>query len=253
MADHGRAVGVGDDALGDVGRASWALTSGTTSGHVGVHAPGRRVVDRRWRRRRRPAGASSGDAVGAGGEQGDVEAGEVGGGGVLDGDLARPSTAGCGRPSGPRRRSGARRRGRPARRASRRMTPPTWPVAPKIPTRMGPRLRAVADGPIRCESASGASSPKAVCRAPTACSRSSSATTQVMRMAEVEIISMLMPSRGQRLEHGGGHAGVRLHARADEAHPGDGGVGGDAGGADLGGERARRPSMASVEVVAGAR
>ena len=40
-------------------------------------------------------------------------------------------------------------------------------------------------------------------------------------MAEVEIISMLMPVAGQRLEDRGGHARVRLHARPDEAHPRD--------------------------------
>ena len=54
---------------------------------------------------------------------------------------------------------------------------------------------------------------------------------------EVEIISMLMPVGGEGLEGRGGHAGVRLHAGADEADPGDAVVAGDAGGADLGRQR----------------
>ena len=67
----------------------------------------------------------------------------------------------------------------------------------------------------------------------TASSTWSSRTTQEMRMADVEIISMLMPWARQRLEDLGGHAGVRLHARADDAHPGDGVVGRDVAGAQL--------------------
>ena len=39
--------------------------------------------------------------------------------------------------------------------------------------------------------------------------------------SEVEIISMLMPCVGERLEHRRGDAGVRLHARADERHAAD--------------------------------
>ena len=69
-----------------IDRSASALTSGTTSGHVGVHAPGRRVVDdggagRGDPRRERPRGG------GAGREQGDVEPVVVGGVGVLDGEL----------------------------------------------------------------------------------------------------------------------------------------------------------------------
>ena len=72
------------------------------------------------------------------------------------------------------------------------------------------------------------SSPNAVCSACTARSTSSSATTHEMRMVDVLIISMLMPSVGEHLEHLGRDAGVRLHARADERDPADALVGAEA-------------------------
>ena len=60
---------------------------------------------------------------------------------------------------------------------------------------------------------------KASWRATTARSSSSSGTTQVMRMAEVEIISMLIPSPASVSNIVAATPGVRLHARADEADP----------------------------------
>ena len=104
------------------------------------------------------------------------------------------------------------------------MTPPTWPVAPKIPIAHAVRLRVLAR-PRRSErrTAVSCSDVEGVVRGPDGLLLP--AITQLMRMAEVEIISMLMPLAGQRLEHRGGDAGVRLHAGADEAHPGDAGVG----------------------------
>ena len=54
-----------------------------------------------------------------------------------------------------------------------------------------------------------------------------SMTTEIL-ISEVDIISMLMPSRGQHLEHFRGHAGVRAHADADHGHLGDVGVDFDA-------------------------
>ena len=124
---HGRAVRVGHDALGAASTIAAAFTSATTSGHVGVHAPGRRVVD--------DDRAGGGDLGGelargglAGGEQDDVEAGVVGGGRVLDGDLAAVPRQACGRPTGPRRRAAARRPGTPARRGpgASRHRPGRW-------------------------------------------------------------------------------------------------------------------------------
>ena len=68
-------------------RSSAALASGTTSGHVGVHAPGRGVVDHDGAGRGQPRrqGPRHG---GRGGAQGEVDAGEVGRLGVLDDDVA---------------------------------------------------------------------------------------------------------------------------------------------------------------------
>ena len=47
-----------------------------------------------------------------------------------------------------------------------------------------------------------------------------SRTMHEIRMVEVEIMSMLMPLGGERLEHGGGHPGVGLHAGARRGRPG---------------------------------
>ena len=54
-------------------------------------------------------------------------------------------------------------------------------------------------------------------------------------IGEVEIISMLIPSVGQRLEHLGGHARVRAHAGADDRDLADLAVGVDCGDAQLAG------------------
>ena len=85
-----------------------------------------------------------------------------------------------------------------------RMTPPTCPVAPTTPTRtdaMGAKAtsRGRPGRPQRVGEADAvrpgtASRPKAVCRLWTARSIWPSRTTHDVRMAEVEIISMLMPS-----------------------------------------------------------
>ena len=95
---HRRAVGVGDDALGDV-----VEVLGVDLRHderdVGVLAPGAGVVhdDRAGGGDARRPLAGRRPAVG---EQGDVEAGEVGGRGVLDGDLlALPRQGGARGPS----------------------------------------------------------------------------------------------------------------------------------------------------------
>ena len=50
----------------------------------------------------------------------------------------------------------------------------------------------------------------------TARSPSARRITHETRIGEVEIISMLMPSVGEHVEHVGGHARMRLHPRADE-------------------------------------
>ena len=85
---HRRAVRVGDDALSDLAERL-AVDLGHDERDVGVHPPGRGVVDddrpggghlrREGARRARPAG-----------EQRDVEPGEVRRGDVLDGDLVAP-------------------------------------------------------------------------------------------------------------------------------------------------------------------
>ena len=116
--DHGRAVRVGHDALRD-GVERLGVDLGHDQGDLGVHAPGRGVVDDDARRRR-PSGAPAPRDAAAPAEQSAMSMpGEVGRGGVLDHDLAVAATgAGC-RPSGPRRRTGRRRAGRPARPSMR--------------------------------------------------------------------------------------------------------------------------------------
>ena len=80
-------------------------------------------------------GACTRDVDRAGREQRDVEAARVGGRGVLDDDVAVTATAACCRPTARRRRSGARSTGKSRSASSRRITPPTCPVAPTTPTR----------------------------------------------------------------------------------------------------------------------
>ena len=89
------------------------------------------------------------------------------------------------------------------------MTPPTWPVAPYTPT----------------VSIYSPSSLKARCRATTAFSASSARTTQVSRMDEVEIISMLMPSWARTSNMVADTPGMGLHAGPDDRHGGDVGIG----------------------------
>ncbi len=96
---HRGAVRVGDDPLARLGDGV-RVDLGDHQRHVGVHPEGRGVVDhdgpgRGERRRERPRGGRSG------GEQRDVEAAGVGGGGVLDDDLAVAARQhGAGRPGG---------------------------------------------------------------------------------------------------------------------------------------------------------
>ena len=123
---HRGAVRVGDDALA---RPAYGVRVDLADHQrdVGVHPPGRGVVDhdgagRGEPRRERARGRATG------GEQRDVEAGRVGGRGVLDDDLpAAPRRSWC-RRSGPRRRSGSPRPGSPARAgsAASRRRPGRW-------------------------------------------------------------------------------------------------------------------------------
>ena len=79
-------------------------------------------------------------------------------------------------------------------------------------------------------------SSKASCRARTASSTAAARIMQEIRIDEVEIISMLMPCGGQRLEGQGGDPGMRLHAGPDERDPGHVGVAVDPGRPELGDE-----------------
>ena len=131
---HGRAVGVGDDPL----RAPVEILRvdlGDDQRDVGVHAPGRGVVDHRdagggeagrlqparWRRRPRTGRrrARRGRRWRRPPPRADA-----------------PPTRSGARPSGPRRTRGARSPGKPRSASTDRMTPPTRPVAPTTPTRM---------------------------------------------------------------------------------------------------------------------
>ena len=117
-------LGLATMPFGMLARAS-ALTSGTTSGTSGSM----RQADELSMTMAPAAatcGAHSRDAVGAHGEQGDVDAAVVGGGDVLD----RHAVERRGRPSGTRRSTGPKRRENGARSSIERITPPTWPVAP---------------------------------------------------------------------------------------------------------------------------
>ena len=164
----------------------------------------------------------------------------------------RPSTAACGRPSGPRRSSGARRPGSSARRAAlaSRHRPGrwlrrhlrAWPA--RLPAAAGarsiPTLGSVRSG----AQAGGVRARTRSCSACTARSTSSAAIDAARcGSVEVEIISMLTPLVGQGLEHRGGDARVGLHAGADERDLGRcRSSWRHAAGADLGGHVAGRPS-----------
>ena len=84
--DHGGAVGVGHDALGD-GAQLGGVGFGHDEGDVGVHAPRRGVVDHDGAGGREPGRQCPRDR-GRRGAQGEVDAGEVGRLGVLDDDFA---------------------------------------------------------------------------------------------------------------------------------------------------------------------
>ena len=135
---HRRAVGVGDDALAGVGDRG-AVHLADDQRDVRVHPPGRGVVDHDGTGSGEP-GSEHPRRRRTGREQRDVEAAEVGGVGVLDGDLAVPP----GQRRLPAERAEAKKRssatGSRARRAAPRMTAPTWPVAPTTPTRRFARL-----------------------------------------------------------------------------------------------------------------
>ena len=96
---------------------AWGLTSATTSGTSGSIRQAEELSTTIA-----PAAATSGRQLprrgGAGGEQGDVEAGEVGGGRVLDRRSRRRPTAAAARPSGRWRTAQLGRPGSPARRAA---------------------------------------------------------------------------------------------------------------------------------------
>ena len=96
---------------------------------------------------------------------------------------------------------------------------------PARPARRMPRT--ISATAVRCDPATAAArrsrgrrvrAPNAVCSDCTASCRAGAGTTTVVRIVEVEIISMLMPV-SQRAEHLGGDAGTGLHAGADEARP----------------------------------
>ncbi|SHS97529.1 Uncharacterised protein [Mycobacteroides abscessus subsp. abscessus] len=85
---HGRAIRVGDDALGQFHPAHVAVEVDLRDHqrHVRILAPGRRVVDDRDPGLREPRGLHPGHG-GPGGEQRDVQPGRIGRLGVLDLDL----------------------------------------------------------------------------------------------------------------------------------------------------------------------
>ena len=82
---HGGAVGVGDDALGAVADV-FGVDLTDHQRHLGVEPPTRGVVDHDGSGSGNPGRVFLGGRL-AGGEQGNVQAGEVGGGDVLDDDL----------------------------------------------------------------------------------------------------------------------------------------------------------------------
>ena len=114
---HGRAVGVGHDALGQVGQQV-GVDLGDHQGDLGVHAPGRGVVDHDRALAPRPSGRGPGTGGGPGGEEGEVEARLVGGGGVLDGDRRALPVDGAPGRAGRGEEAELVDRERPARRGS---------------------------------------------------------------------------------------------------------------------------------------
>ena len=192
-------LGLATMPLGMRARAA-ALTSGTTRGTSGSI----RQADELSMTTAPAAanrGASSVEAVGADREQGEVEPGDVGGGGVLDHHLAAPegdaATRRPGRGEQPEVVDGERPllEDRPHDRpdlAGGSDDCHTHGAPVYGPSRTGPpSCRADRDGR---RPASRQASSKAACRARTASSAASARTMHEIRIDEVEIISMLMPA-----------------------------------------------------------
>ncbi len=174
--------------------------------HVGVHAPGRGVVDDRSRPRLGDPGRERPGGGGAGREQRDVEAGVVGGLGVLHLDLAVAEAQASARRIGPRRTAGARRRGTGPLGEHAAHDPAdltgcperfrcAWTtgygVAPRGPKPYGGAIGGHAKGaepPLTRSARRRRGGPARPARP------GPRRTTQLIRIAEVEIISMLMPA-----------------------------------------------------------
>ena len=141
--------------------------------------------------------------------------GEVGGRGVLDGDLAVAARAASCRPSGPRRRTGSRRPGSRARRAAgaSRRRPGRW----RRRCRRGPGVALIGRSRRRRRPRPRRRPGRRRCaRRATASSTWSSSTITEMRISEVEIISMLMPASASAAKNFARDARVRAHAGADQ-------------------------------------
>ncbi len=192
-----------------------------------------------------PAAATRGASVrrrlGAAAESADVEPGEVGG-------RRRPRRRSRRSPHGrtrPAERAEAKKRTRQpgSARSSRtdRITVPTCPVAPNTPThgRRSPTPRGALDGSadragaVRPSEAEGARAAPDRVLGPVGADHAGDADRRGGDHLDVDVLL------GQDLEHRGGHAGVGLHAGADQRHLGDGVVGQHLAGSELG---ARAPA-----------
>src|SRR5699024_8551587 len=184
---HRRAVGVRNDPLRRVVQRP-RVHFGDDEGNLVVPAPCGGVVDDRHPSLGEP-GCLRPRGCPAGGEQGDVEVGDVGGRGVLHRDLLTAEGKLLARRPG---------RGEEAHRGGREV-----PLLEQVPQDL-PYLSGCSNNsnihthrpvpPYTTASTSEASSSNAEWTARTASSRSSLRTTTEIRISEVEIISMLIPA-----------------------------------------------------------
>ena len=208
--DHRRAVRARRDALRHDAQVV-GVHLGDHERDVGIHAERGRVVDRPARPRPRPAAPTPPRAArrrrrsrGRGRRSSPARS-------TSHVDLAAARTAAC----GPSDRGDAYARssdtGNARSSRMRNISVPTRPVAPMNPTlhRSTAHLSSLRRVRTRCA----APAPPR--------STSSSATTHEIRIVDVLIISMLMPSVASTSNILAAMPGLRLHARADERDPAD--------------------------------
>ena len=133
---HGRAVGVGDDALAHRRASALRVDLADDQRHVGVHPPGRAVVDddrRRPRRTAAPARATSSAPAENSAMSSPVGSAVAASSTVIVAARHRAACVPAERAEAKKRSS--TRSGSRARRAAGASRAPTWPVAPTTPTR----------------------------------------------------------------------------------------------------------------------